>query len=47
MYEKKLAINDIRDLIKFIHTIDKTQNELYELSKPHKECQNEKRKNES
>jgi hypothetical protein len=47
--KKKLKIDSISELIQFISAIDKTQNELYELSKPliNKECQNEYRKCEN
>jgi hypothetical protein len=44
---KKVKIDSISELIQFINAIDDTQNELYELSKPNKECPNEKRKSEN
>jgi hypothetical protein len=46
---KKVKIDSISELIQFIIAIDDTQNELYEMSKPHKnkECFHEESKSNS
>jgi hypothetical protein len=47
MNEKKLSFNELQELIKNIYLLDNTQNELYELSKTHKERFNEERRSEN